>query len=282
MVFEQLYSADFLHEHPAYGFLLGIAYTILALFIALVIFPEDPALIAIGLISLFLIPSLSKLTDRTEISETALPDLKSFLRSVFPYTKVYVSIFFGIFFTFAFFSIILPHIAASHLFSTQLNIVTGGKAGAFSTSLWLDLFSWNMQVLGLSFLLSLIAGNGAIFFIAWNASVWGTIFGNLAKTAAVATTANPFILFLLVILSVFPHTFLEGLSYMLAAISGTTLSTGMVREPLVSRNMWLVLKYNLILLLLAIGVLAVGMLVETYVLGNFTTYRTIINLAFPR
>ena len=167
------------------------------------------------------------------------------------------------------------------MFSTQLAIVTG-HAGALDISLFWDLFTWNLQVLGLSFLLSLIAGNGAIFFIAWNASVWGTIFGNLAKGAALATTANPAIIFLLIILSVFPHTFLEGLSYMLSAISGTTLSTGLVREQLASRNMWLVVKYNLLLLLIAIGVLAVGMLVEAYVLGNFTTYRTIINLAFPR
>jgi len=46
--------------------------------------------------------------------------------------------------------------------------------------------------------------------------------------------------------------------------------------------MWLITKYNLLLLLTAILVLAIGMLVETYVLGNFTTYRLIINLAFPR
>lgn len=281
MVFEQLYSAEFLHDHPAYGFLLGIAYTILALFIALVIFPDDPALIAVGLIALFLIPSLSKLTDRTETTDVNLLTTSDFFRSTLPYVKVYITIFFGIFFTFAFLSIALPNLAASHLFSTQLAIVTG-NAGAFNMSLFWDLFIWNLQVLGLSFLLSLIAGNGAIFFIAWNASVWGTIFGNLATTAAVATTANPFILFLLVILSVFPHTFLEGLSYMLSAISGTTLSAGIVREQLVSRNMWLVVRYNLLLLLLAITVLAIGMLVETYVLGNFTTYRTIINLAFPR
>src|SRR3989338_9482934 len=186
MVFEQLYSADFLHDHPAYGFLLGIAYTILALFMALVIFPNDPALIAIGLISLFLIPSLSKLTDRTEITDAAIPGVKAFLSNTLPYVKVYVTIFFGIFFTFAFLSIALPQLAASHLFSTQLAIVTG-HAGALDISLFWDLFTWNLQVLGLSFLLSLIAGNGAIFFIAWNASVWGTIFGNLASTAAGAT-----------------------------------------------------------------------------------------------
>lgn len=281
MVFEQLYSAEFLHDHPWYGFLLGIGYTILGLFIALMIFPSDPAIIAVGIIALFLIPSLSKLTDSEEITNKKTPTFKAYLQEVVPHAKVYVAIFFGIFFTFAFFSMILPKLAAGHLFKIQLDIIAG-KATQFSLPLFWDLFTWNMQVLGLCFFLSLIAGNGAILFIAWNASVWGTIFGTLAKTAALASTANVFILFLLIILSVFPHTFLEGLSYMISTIAGTTLSDGIVKEKIVSKNMGVILKYNLLLLLIGIGILAIGMIVETYVLGNFSTYKTIINIAFPR
>ncbi len=286
MVFEQLYSTKFLHDHPWYGFLLGIGYTILGLFISIIIWPNDPAVIAIGIISLFLMPSLFQLTKSEEITERKMPSLSAFLKETIPHSFVYISIFFGIFFTFALFAIMLPKLAAGHLFKIQLDIVSGGAATAggavFSGALFWDLFTWNLQVLGLSFFLSLLAGNGGIVFITWNASVWGTIFGNLAKTAAAVTTANPFILFSLIILSVFPHTFLEGLSYMLSAISGATLSDGFVKEKLMSKNMWTVFKFNLILLLIAIGVLAIGMIVEAYVLGNFTTYRSIIQLAFPR
>lgn len=281
MVFEQLYDAEFLKARPWYGLLLGCGYTVLGLFIALMIFRDDPALIAIGITSLFLLPTLGQLSKDSELAAQRNKTFKDFLKSVLPHTKVYVCIFFGIFFTFAFFSIMLPSLAANKLFEVQLAIVSG-KATAFSFSLFWDLFTWNMQVLGLCFFLSLIAGNGAIFFIAWNASVWGTVFGNLAKTAALHSTANPFIVFLLIILSVFPHTFLEGLSYMVSAISGTTLSEGAVREKLMTKRMWVVLRYSLLLLLIGIGILALGMLVETYVLGNFTTYRKIINIAFPR
>jgi hypothetical protein len=290
MVFERLYSAEFLHDHPWYGFLLGIAYTVLGIFIAIMIFPSDPAVIAIGITALFLIPSLSDLTDSAEITSKKVPTFKAYMKETIPHVKVYIAVFFGIFFTFAFFSIILPKLAAGHLFNVQLDVVSGkaigqalrGQALKFSPALWWDLFSWNMQVLGLCFLLSLIAGNGAILFIAWNASVWGTVFGNLAQTASFVSTANPFILFLLVIVNVFPHTFMEGLSYMLSTISGTTLSDGIRKEKLLSKNMGLIFKYNFILLLIAIGVLAVGMIIETYVLGNFHLYRTIINIAFPR
>jgi len=281
MVFEQLYTAEYLKQHPRFGFLLGIGYTILGLFLAILMFREDPATIAVGIISLFLIPSLYQLSTSAEISERQTPNLKAFVMRVNPYVKVYVYIFFGIFFTFAAFAIFLPQLAAGYIFKQQLAIIAG-KAATFSWPLFWDLFTWNLQVLMLCFVLSLIAGNGAILFIAWNASVWGTIFGNLAKTAALASGANPLIIFLLVIISVFPHTFLEGLSYMLATTSGTVLSDGLVREKVASKNMWIIFKYNAILFGLSLAVLFLAMIVETYVLGNFTTYRRIIEIAFPR
>lgn len=281
MVFERLYSAEFLHERPYFGFLLGVGYTILGLFIALMIFPNDPALIAVGITSLLLLPSLSQLSDSQEIIQKKAPTFWKFLKITSPHLQVYAYMFFGIFFTFAGFAIILPKLAANHLFAMQLSVVTG-QAIKFSWPLFWDLFIWNMQVLGLCFFLSLIAGNGAIFFIAWNASVWGTIFGNLAKTAAVISTADPFVLFVLIILSVFPHTFLEGMSYIISTLAGTTLSDGIVKENFASTNMWVIFKYNALLLLIGICVLAIGMVVETYVLGNFTTYRAIINIAFPK
>ncbi|MBW2969946.1 stage II sporulation protein M [Candidatus Woesearchaeota archaeon] len=281
MVMEELYSAEFLHEHPWYGFLLGVGYTILGLFIAIMIFPKDPALIAIGITCLFLLPSLSKLTDSSEITKQRKPTFKQFLKDSIPHTKVYVAMFFGIFFTFAFFSIMLPSLAAGHLFKVQLAVLTG-QAIKLSMPLFWDLFTWNLQVLGMCFLLSLIAGNGGIVFVAWNASVWGTVFGNLARTAATQATLNPIILFVLVILSVFPHTFLEGLSYMISAIAGTTLSDGIVKQKMLSKEMKTIAKYTMLLLLIGVGVLALGMLVETYTLGNADVYRKIINLAFPR
>ncbi|OYT32314.1 hypothetical protein DRJ22_02050 [Candidatus Woesearchaeota archaeon] len=280
MVFEQLYPVEFLRKHSFYGFLLGVGYTILGMFIALMIFREDPALIAVGITSLLLIPSLYNLSDASSFFKRGI-DFRSFFRFSFSNVKIYVFIFFGIFFTFAFFSILLPSLAANYLFNVQLSVVRG-SAVSFSFSLFWDLFSWNLRVLLLAFLLSLIAGNGAILFIAWNASVWGTIFGNLAKTAAVVSGGHPAIIFLLIILSVFPHTFLEGLSYILATVSGTALSDGLVREKAFSRRMWLIFKYGFLLALISVGVLLVAGVVETYVLNNFHTYRMIIELAFPR
>ncbi len=278
MVLEQIYRMEFLRKHPMYGFLLGITYTVLGMFLALLIFKSDPALIAVGITSILLMPCLYQSSTMFIKTSSAFKD---FVKNSFWNIKLYVFIFFGIFFTFAFFSILLPSLAANHLFQIQLAIVKG-SATTFSFALFLDLFTWNLQVLLLAFFISLIAGNGAIIFIAWNASVWGTIFGNLAKTAALTSGANTAVVFLLIILSVLPHTLLEGLSYIVATVGGTTISDGVAKEKLFSKRMWRVVRFGALLTIISIGILCIGMLVETFVLNNFNTYRMIIEMAFPR
>lgn len=278
MVFDKLYSYDFLLKRPSFSFLLGIGYTVLGLFLALMVFRDDPALIAIGITSLLLIPTLYRINSSAEEVEIEKNSFLEVLKASFPVVKIYVFMFFGIFFTFAFFSMVLPELAKNHLFEQQLAIISG--QATFSTGLFWHLFTWNIQVLLLCFIMSLIAGNAGILFIAWNASVWGTIFGNLAKTAAMVSSGSVFIIFLLIILSVFPHTFLEGLSYIVATISGSVMSDGISKEKMFSSRFAKVFKFNALLLLTALGILFVACAVETFVLNNFTTYNMIIKLAF--
>jgi uncharacterized membrane protein SpoIIM required for sporulation len=175
-------------------------------------------------------------------------------------------------------------LAANVLFRGQLSVIQGnaGLTGGaiFTTSLFLDIFLNNIKVLIFCFLISLIAGNGAMLAIAWNASVWGTIFGTLAKNSAALSGANPWIFFALIMASVLPHTILEMLSYVLSTISGTTISEGFVVGKIKSSKFMNLVMRNLILLLVSIAVLALGGIVETFVLNNFDTYRTIIQIAF--
>ena len=166
------------------------------------------------------------------------------------------------------------------MFSQQLAIILGSGHATFSMGLFWSLFSWNLQVLLLCLIMSLIVGNGAILFIAWNASVWGTIFGNLAKTAAVVSGGSVVIIFLLIIISVLPHTLLEGLSYIVSTISGTLMSDGLAKEKFFSTKMGRIFKYNALILLLAIAILVIACVVETFVLNNFETYKLIIQIAF--
>ena len=183
MVFEQLYSIDFLTKNPWYALLLGIGYSVFGIAIAIFTFPKDPALVAVAIISILLLPSLYKFSAKEESVEGREKKFtfKELLKDNRSFLLVYLLIFIGVMLTFAFFAIALPSLAGNHLFKTQLEILygTGNVAGnaTFTTGLFTDIFFNNFKVLLICFLISLIAGNGAIFLIVWNGSVWGTIFG---------------------------------------------------------------------------------------------------------
>lgn len=283
MVLEQIYSVDFLKENPKYAFLLGLAYTVFGALFALMLFGEDPALVIVGVVSMLLMPSLYQISSYYESRAKAhAVGVWNVVINNKQFIKIYLYMFFGSFVVFALFSLILPSLATNHLFKQQVSVMAGGAAaggGYFSLALFKDLFTHNMFVMTICFLLSLIAGNGAIFMIIWNASVWGTVFGVLGKTTATYLQVNPGIIFLLIMLSVFPHVLLEMSSYVIAVVAGTMISDAMAKEKILSKAFGRVLASNLLLLLCAVGVLAIGMIVETYVLNNFTTYKTIIQLS---
>ncbi|MBW2973110.1 stage II sporulation protein M [Candidatus Woesearchaeota archaeon] len=283
MVLEQLYPVEFLKENPRYAFVLSFALTVFGVFFAMMVFPNDPALVIVAIASTLLIPSLYQFTvfeAKAYREVTRLYNIIDIFKSNLKLYKVYMYMFFGAFFVFAFFSMILPRLAANQLFKQQLAAMMSGGATTFSMSLFWDLFTHNLGVLALCFIVALIAGNGSIYLIIWNASVWGTIFGTLAKTTAINLSASTAILFILVMLSVFPHAFLEMSSYVIAVISGTILSNAVVKEKLFSSQFAKILGLNTLILICAVLVLAVAMIVETYVLNNFTTYQTIIQLSF--
>ncbi|MEM4264152.1 MAG: hypothetical protein QW666_04665, partial [Candidatus Woesearchaeota archaeon] len=203
MVLEQLYSIEFLKQKPRYAFLLSFAFTIFATFFAMMIFPQDPALVIVAMASTLLIPSLYQFTIfeeklESEVAEMNVLEVLAANKQLF---KIYAYMFFGSFFVFAIFAIILPTLATNHIFKQQMAVMVGGAiAGVgtkFSLKLLWELISNNFQVLMLCFIVSIIAGNGSIYVIIWNASVWGTVFGTLAKTTAANLGASSAIVFLL-------------------------------------------------------------------------------------
>ncbi len=283
MVLEQIYSASWIERKAIYAFLLGIAYSVIGIAFALFIFPEDPGLAAVALTTLILIPSVAKLLSIEE-EQAALRDKFSFRylwtdhRDIF---KVYFFLFLGIFLSFAFFSIALPSMATSHLFEKQINMLglasgdavgeAAGEAGGYPFSFF-SIFTNNLKVLIFCLLFSFVYGAGAIFLITWNASVWGVIFGVIAKNSTVVTGENAFLFFLLTLVAVFPHMFAEASAYFIGALSGGIISEAAVRERLLSPGFRQVVKDGLIVFLIAVIILIIAAYVEVIVPGKIINF----------
>ncbi|MEK6963382.1 MAG: stage II sporulation protein M [Nanoarchaeota archaeon] len=281
MVLEHLFPETWLEQKARYGFLLGAGYSILGLVIAQVLFPADPALVAVAMTSLMLLPELYKIfsiEERQERSEKKF-NLWKLVSDNFDFMRVYLFILLGVFVVYALSVIILPNLQVNSLFREQLAMRGASGNAVFtsaSASLFESIFFNNLWVLIACFLISLLAGEGAIFLLVWNASVWGTIFGVTARNAAYYSHSNPFYYLGLILLIVLPHAILEIFSYVLAAISGGVISKGVLLEKFDSKLFNQVFTYNFILFLIALLVLVLGAGVETWVLEHIQTYAQII------
>ncbi|HLC70756.1 MAG TPA: hypothetical protein VJI32_02050, partial [Candidatus Nanoarchaeia archaeon] len=61
MVLEHIFPEDWLEHKGRYAFILGVVYSIIALLIATVLFPGDPALVAVAFTSMLLLPEMYKI-----------------------------------------------------------------------------------------------------------------------------------------------------------------------------------------------------------------------------
>ena len=283
MVLEHIFPEDWLENKGRYAFILGVIYSIVGVLVASVLFPSDPALVGVAFTSLLLLPELYKIfsiEERQERMEQRV-SLRALWKDDANIVRIYIFLFLGILLVYSVGTILMPSMETNTLFREQLEIRFGeGFAGnAFSTGLFFDLLQNNFFVLLACFIMALLTGDGAIFLITWNASVWGTIFGITAKYAGAFSGQNPFYLFGIIMLVVFPHMMIEAISYFLAAISGSVISKDVILEEFASDRFFEVFGFNLYLLLIALLFLLLGAGVEAWVLGNVDIYREIINMA---
>lgn len=279
---EQIYPIKLIEKNPIYALFLGIAYSVIGIGLAVLLFPEDPAIVAVALISIMFYPTINKLMKQEEQIEGEKKEfnLIVFLRDHKYVFVIYMLIFSGILLTFSYFALLLPSLATNHIFKNQISYMYGTGGAIFSSGTFSYLLSNNFIVLLVIFVTALVLGDGGIFLITWNASVWGTVFGNLAKTAAINANENPLVYFLLVIGIVGPHMLLEAFAYVTSAATGGVVSKAILKEKLLSGRFNSIIVNTIISLVFAVVILLIAVAVETYVLGNVSMYQTIIRQSF--
>ncbi|MBS3123228.1 hypothetical protein J4437_01195 [Candidatus Woesearchaeota archaeon] len=289
MVLEHIFPEDWLERKGMYAFILGIVYSIIGIIVASLIFPGDPALVAVAFTSMLLLPELYKIFSIEERKEGMEKNISFGIvwRDDLEIVRVYIYLFLGILLVYSIATIALSSLQTNTLFREQLEIRFGqgfsgnaisGQAVA-SGSLFFSLLQNNFLVLMACFILALLTGDGAIFLITWNASVWGSIFGITAEFAGKFSGKSQYAIFAVIMLIVFPHMMLEAISYFLAAISGSIISKDVLLEEFASSRFMEVFGFNLYLLLFGLVFLVLGALVETFVLEHVDIYQQIIQMS---
>src|SRR3990167_3257495 len=171
MVLEHIFPEDWLESKARYAFVLGVIYSVVSILLSSILFPGDPALVAVAFTSLLLLPELYKIfsiEERQESIEQKV-SLRALWRDDIEVVRIYVFLFLGILLVYSVGTILLPEFQAKNLFREQLEIRFGqgfsGSAtgGIFSGALFYDLLSNNFLVLMACFIMALLTGDGAIF-----------------------------------------------------------------------------------------------------------------------
>lgn len=235
MVLEHIFPENWIEKKVRYAFLLGFIYSFIGIFLARLLFGGSSGIASVIFTSLLLIPSLKKLfvhEERIEEKEKKFSIKRLYLDNKH-LIHAYVGIFIGVYLAYyvvAFLSMYLGGDFVS-LFREQLFLdpAISGRA-AFDSGVFWSILQNNWWVLLSCFLLSLISGDGATFFVVWNASAWAAIFGIRAVAASIVLGSNPVTVALIMEAIALPHTLLEGSAYILAGIAGAVISSDVISK----------------------------------------------------
>lgn len=267
-MFEQLFSAQWITKRPWIAFLMGLGYSVLGIFSAIIVFPENVGLMAIAFTSLLVVLSLNtllSLQENREIREKKF-SFGLLFRDHKDIFEIYIFLFLGMLLVYSFFAIVLPQYAFENIFSSQFSplarmgyAIKPGWAGFF------DILGNNILVLFICVLLSVVYGAGSILFLNWNASVWGSVFGFFAKKSSIAIHQSPVLVFADLFVRAFPHMIVEASSYFFAVIAGGVVSKALIREEHHTERFVHVFTDGLLFFGIALVLLVLGAFLEVFI-----------------
>ncbi|MFT4303184.1 MAG: stage II sporulation protein M [Candidatus Woesearchaeota archaeon] len=263
MVLEQAIKIKWLQKKE-HSFFIGFIYSLIAIGSAYLILPSYTAMASIAFTAVLLLPSINKLLaieEKIEIKQRKKSVLQ-LLKDNKDIIKIYLFMFFGIFIAYLLVALSLPQETSRFIFDAQLTLtgIIGKATGAdFFTKIVLN----NLLVFIVCFILSLFYGAGAVLFLTVNASAWGSYFGYVLRNTIIATNESIISTFFFYIIRIMPHTILEALSYIFAAIAGGVISKAILKEKIFSKEFNKIIIDSLIILSIGIIIVILAGLVET-------------------
>jgi len=232
LVLERFYgdapSATLLFLEGAIAALLG---TVGALFL----FPDQSGLVSIFLCAIASLGSIERQLDwnRRMIVDENRPPTE--INAVF--TARVLALFIGQVAAYSGLVLFVEVDTIQTAFGYQLGDFVDMQFPAMSFPAVTAVFVHNLGVLSLFFVLSLLFSHGgALLAVAWNASVWGVVFGWLARSWSAGDGPPLLESYARVILGVFPHMALEASAYVLAGFAAVFLGKAIASYELANKR----------------------------------------------
>jgi len=280
MVFESMIKPLTAVKKPWQLFFYGILIASIGVFLGYWIFRDKADLVMIFLTTFACIPLMFHAIRHEEKQDLILQKEISMLKRHSRVLMFYTFLFLGMTFAFVIWYVVLPQDMSQTIFRQQITTIAQINSPvqakvvgeAVSTSLFNRIFFNNIKVMIFCILFAFFYGAGAIFILAWNASVVAAAIGNLiklgmAKSAAATGIAKMAAVTQTVSYSFFRYFFHgipEMVAYMVAGLAGGIISVAVINHDFRTENFQKIILDASSLLMIAIGILFVAAVIESY------------------
>lgn len=261
-------------------FPIGILYASLSFLLARLFFGSDPVLskylglLVVTFCVMFTLPFMYFLIRKEEKQDETIEGIRDVWRVHKDAILGFIWLFLGFVIAFSFWYIVLGD---STMFNAQIETycminspsnvqgcVTQYSTGTASNATgaatmfgkFMSILENNIYVMIFTIIFSVIFGAGAIFVLAWNATVIASAIG-IFTNYSVSGIPGGLIRYMI-------HGIPEILAYFVAALAGGILGTGIMRNGINGRKFYHVLENVILLLFLALIILFVAALMEVY------------------
>jgi uncharacterized membrane protein SpoIIM required for sporulation len=287
MVLESLISLKKAEHSPWDMFFIGLLFASVAIFLSLWIFKDHASLVMVFLTVMACIPIIHNALSQEETSDARIKKERTILKHHTKALLFFIALFLGITTAFSIWYVFLPGNLAEVSYATQIATIKSINSRVLGQSLYsssispsnvyMQIVSNNLKVLLFCVFFSFFYGAGAIFILAWNASVIGAAIGtfirsNMASYASsigLVRTAGYFHIFSLGILRYMIHGLPEIASYFVGALAGGIISFAVIRHDFKSKTFKRIMFDSLDLMFISIALIFIAAFVEVYITPIF-------------
>jgi len=284
---EMLINPSKAEKYPWLMFFIGVFYSTLSLAIVNWVFGQDPVLgqsrgiLTVTICVMFTIPFMYFVLRKEEEKDLENRGFGSLLKEHGKALTYLMFLFLGFVIGFSFWYITFK--SGNQSFGQQVSTfcvinrpgdmdrcvaqygikTVSGGATAFLTAKdrIVNIFANNIYVLIFTLVFSLIFGAGAIFILAWNASVISAAIGIFSKSDLGNLPLG--------LLRYMIHGIPEIAAYFAGALAGGIISVAVIKHDVHSEKFWVILQDSLNLIIFSVVILFIAALIEVFVTPIF-------------
>jgi stage II sporulation protein M len=268
MVLEALIDPVNAEKTPSKLFLYGFIYATIALVLSLWIFREEASIVMVLLTVIACIPIMYSTIKYEESKDSRIHDERLLIKEHGKALKAFTYLFLGILAGYTLGYLLLPESMVADLFNSQLKTIArinGGITGQIiGGDIFVSILANNLKVLLFCLIFAIFYGAGAIFILAWNASVIAAAVGMFVKTK-ILSSISYFHVVPLALLRYMTHGIFEIFAYIIAGLAGGIISVAVIKHEFGSEKFRHVMKDSVDLIILAVLVLFLAALIEVYI-----------------